>query len=110
AHKNRQMKGGKVILTSRTFGYQKNPDGTVCIREDEAEMAREMYRICAEGYGCRAIANLFEKEGKTNSRGSYLTASAVKKIIRNPLYKGTAVMNRLHFDFETKKTRKSPEE
>ena len=110
AHKNRQMKGGKVILTSRTFGYRKNTDGTVCIREEEAEMVREMYGMCAEGYGCRAIANLFEKEGKTNSRGSYLTASAVKKIIRNPLYKGTAVMNRLHFDFETKKTRKNPEE
>lgn len=108
AHKNRQQKGGKIILNSRAFGLQKNPDGTISLRENEADMIRRMYEYCADGYGCRAIANIFENEGKTNSRGRYLEPADIRKIIRNPLYKGTAVMNRIHFDFDTKKTRKNP--
>ena len=38
AHRNRQEKGGKVILTSKTFGFHKEKDCRVSIVEEEAEM------------------------------------------------------------------------
>ena len=56
------------------------------------------------------IANIFLSEGKTNERGNYLSASAIRKIIRNPLYCGIAVMNRSHFDFDRKILMKNPEQ
>lgn len=110
AHRNRQEKGGKVILTSKTFGFHKEKDGRVSIVEEEAEMVRRIFQYCLEGYGSRAIANIFLSEGKTNERGNYLSASAIRKIIRNPLYCGIAVMNRSHFDFDRKILMKNPEQ
>lgn len=110
AHKNRQKNGGKVMLTSRAFGFRKNSDGTVEIVEEEAEIIRKMYEYCAAGYGSRTIANMFLNQGYQKKTGSSFTATSVGRIIRNPLYKGTLVMNRLHYDFETKKTIKVPQE
>jgi len=110
AHHHRQENGGKAMLTSRVFGFFKKPDGSLEVVEDEARLVGKIYGYCAAGYGCRAIANIFLNQGYVKRTGNPLTATAVGRIIRNPLYKGTMVMNRLHYDFETKKTVKVPKE
>ena len=63
----------------------------------------KIYAYCAAGYGSRTIANIFLNQGYVKRTGNVLTAGAVRKIIRNPLYMGTMVMNRRHYDFEIKK-------
>lgn len=110
AHRHRQTSGGKVMLTSRVFGFRKMSDGTVEVIEEEAEIIRKIYEYCAAGYGSRTIANIFLNQGYKKRTGTALSASSVGRIIRNPLYKGTLVMNRLHYDFETKRTIKTPRE
>jgi len=110
AHHSRQKNGGKVMLTSRVFGFLKMADGSVKVIEEEAEIIRKIYAYSAAGYGSRAISNIFFKQGYVKRTGNTLTAASVTRIIRNPLYKGTMIMNRLHYDFETKKTVKVPKE
>lgn len=110
AHHHRQKNGGKTMLTSRVFGFLKMPDGSVQIIREEAEIVRKIYEYSAAGYGSRTIANIFRSQGYVKRTGHGLTATSVSRIIRNPLYKGTMVMNKLHYDFETKKTIKVPEE
>ncbi|MDO4326667.1 MAG: recombinase family protein [bacterium] len=110
AHRTRQRNGGKPMLTSKVFGFRKNPDGTVAVVEEEAEMIRKIYEYYLAGYGCRTIVNIFMNQGYVNKNGNRLTTTTVRRIIRNPLYKGTMVMNRQHFDFETKKNYKLPPE
>ena len=110
AHRHRQLNGGRAMLTSRVFGFQKAPDGSMEVVEEEAKVTREIYGYCAAGYGSRTIANIFLNQGYKKRTGGVLTAASVGKIIRNPLYKGTMVMNRLHYDFETKRTLKVPKE
>ena len=110
AHKNRQKNGGRAMLTSRTFGFLKLPDGTAAVAEEEAGIIRQIYEYSAAGYGSRRIAGLFREQGYVKRTGNALTATCVTRIIRNPLYKGTMVMNKLHYDFETKKRMKVPEE
>lgn len=110
AHRSRQKNGGKAMLTSRTFGFLKRADGSVEVIEEEAEVIRRIYAYSAAGYGSRAISNMFLEQGYVKRTGNPLTAACVARIIRNPLYKGTMIMNRRHYDFETKKTVKIPKE
>ncbi len=110
AHRQRQINGGKAMLTSRAFGFKKEGDGSLKVVEEEAEIIRKIYAYSAAGYGSRTIANLFLNQGYVKRTGTTLTATSVGRIIRNPLYKGIMVMNRFHYDFETKQTIKVPKE
>lgn len=110
AHKNRQRRGGPVILTSNTYGYRKLPDKSVVVVEDEAKVKRRMYELCAAGFGSRSISAILKNEGIVSRNGRPFTDSAILRMIHNPLNKGTAVMNRLHYDFESKRTVKVPRE
>ena len=66
AHKHRQQTGNALMLTSNTYGYRKLPDKSFEIIEEEAQVKRQMYELCAAGYGSRTIARLLR--GKRNSK------------------------------------------
>ena len=110
AHTNRQKNNGNVILTSRTYGYKKLPDKTVVLVEEEAKVKKYMYELAAAGYGMRSIANILKNEGITNRQGQYFNGANIGRMIRNPLNMGTVVMNKKHFDFNSKRTLKVPKE
>ncbi|MCI9216836.1 MAG: recombinase family protein [Dorea sp.] len=110
AHRNRQKNNGPVILTSNTYGYRKLPDKSVEVVEEEAKIKRRMYELCAAGFGSRRISAILKKEGIVGRNGKPFSDSAILRMIHNPINKGTAVMNRLHYDFESKKIRKVPKE
>lgn len=110
AHHNRQKLNGPAVLTSNTYGYRKMPDKSVVIVEEEARIKRRMYELCAAGFGSRRISSILKNEGIVGRNGKPFTDSAILRMIHNPLNKGTVVMNRLHYDFETKKVKRIPEE
>ncbi len=110
AHRNRQKQNGPVVLTSNTYGYRKMPDKSVVIIEEEAQIKRRMYELCAAGFGSRTISAILKKEGIAARNGRPFTDSAILRMIHNPLNKGTAVMNRLHYDFASKRVIKMPED
>lgn len=110
AHHNRQKNGGAVILTSHTYGYKKLPDKSVVLVEEEAQIKRRMYELCAAGYGCRRIAAILRNEGIVNRKGNPFSDADIRRMIRSPLNKGTVVMNRKHYDFDSKRTLPVPGE
>ncbi|MCI8510628.1 MAG: recombinase family protein [Lachnospiraceae bacterium] len=110
AHTHRQRNGGRLLLTNQVFGFQKQTDGGVRIVEEEARILRKIYAACAAGHGSRAIAAMLKEEGVQSKKGNFMTPATIRRMIRNPLYKGTFVMNRRHFDFETKRTKENPRE
>lgn len=110
AHRNRQKNNGAVLITSNTYGFRKMPDKSVVAVEEEAQVKRRMYQLCAAGYGSTAISSILQNDGVLNRNGKPFSDSAVRRIIRSPLNKGTVVMNQKHFDFETKRTIPVPEE
>lgn len=109
AHDFRQKNGTTVLITNNTYGYRKNPDKTVSVMEEEADIVREIYHLAAIGYGAYSIRRILTEKGVRNRNGNPLGESTIRRIIKNPLFKGTAVMNRQHFDFEKKKTIRNPE-
>lgn len=109
AHRHRQESGNTVVLTSRTYGYYKK-NKKVLIDEKQAQGVREMFRYCRMGYGGRTISRLLANQGFLNSKGHPLGEASIRRMIRNPLYKGIAVMNKKHYDFHRKCTVKNPPE
>ena len=61
AHRNRQKTGSALMLTSNTYGYRKLPDKSLAIIEEEAQVKRKMYELCAGGLGSRCIARILRK-------------------------------------------------
>ena len=110
AHRGRQKHNGNVILTSNVYGMKKLPDKSVVLIEEEAKIKERMYILCAEGYGSRTIATILKNEGVLNRNGKPFDATSILRMIRNPINKGTVVMNQKHFDFDTKRTYKVPKE
>ena len=110
AHRHRQQNGGRPMLTGKVYGYDKQSDGTVTIDEEEAEVIRQIYQYCAAGYGTRTIANLLQEQGIRSKNGKFMTPATIRRMVRNPMSKGVVVMNKQHFDFETKRTYKNPPE
>jgi hypothetical protein len=69
-----------------------------------------MYQLCAAGYGCRTVAAILQKDGVRNRKGNPFSDSDILRMIRNPMNKGTVVMNKVHYDFDSKRTLKVPKE
>lgn len=108
AHRNRQREGKSFVFTNRTYGYKKLSDGNIITDRREAEMIRMIFTLSAEGYGTHCSAKILFREGYRNHNGKELSPSVLRNIIRNPIYKGTVVQNRQHYDFESRQVRKNP--
>lgn len=110
AHYNRQKNGTTVLITGNTYGYRKLSDKSVVIEEKEAEIKRQMYELCAAGYGSRKISAILKEKGIMNRKGNPFSDSDIRRMIRNPINKGTVIMRKTHFDFDSKRTIRLPEE
>lgn len=107
AHRNRQVNGGRPVMTSSTWGYDKI-EKQVIINEKEAEIVRLIFELSIQGYGSRLISKTLSNMGIKSRTGKAFSETTVRRILQNELYKGTVVMNKRHKDFNTKKEIKNP--
>jgi DNA invertase Pin-like site-specific DNA recombinase len=107
-HRGRQEKGSAIVITSKTWGYDK-VNKQIVINENEAKIVRLIYDLYIQGYGSRSISKELSNRGVKSRTGNDFAEITVRRIIKNPLFKGTAVMNKRHKDFDTKKTIHNPE-
>lgn len=110
AHRGRQEKGSTVVLNSNVYGFIKKGKEPPVIQPEEAEAINRMYDLSILGYGATRISRELWHEGFKDREGQPYRSTRIRRIIRNPLYMGTVVMNKLHFDFDTKKIIKNPPE
>lgn len=108
AHRYRQQHGTSVIITNNTYGLRKNEKKEVVIVEQEAQIIRIIYEMAREGYGARSISTYLFNQGITNRAGKQFNDSDIRRMVRNPLFTGVAVMNKTHYDFDKKKLIKNP--
>ncbi|GHV41885.1 serine recombinase [Clostridia bacterium] len=109
AHKNRQEKGKSILITSRTWGYDKI-EKTVVVNESEAKIVKLIFNLCLEGYGSRSISKELSNMGIKSRTGNDFPEGTIRRIIRNPLFMGTVIMNKRSMNFDTKQTAHNPEE
>lgn len=108
AHQNRQREGKRFVFTNQIYGYRKTIDKSIVIDEKEAAMIQMIFRLSAEGYGTYCSAEILFRNGYRNREGNRISPSIIRNIIRNPLYKGTVIQNRQHYDFDSRQVIKNP--
>lgn len=78
----------KANSGSFPLGYCKGPDGRYAIREDEAEIVREIYRKVAEGVPFVQLQNEFNARGLRTKLGNLWNKNSFRRILRNEVYIG----------------------
>lgn len=100
--------GSSIITNGYMWGYTQK-DGELYVDPEEAKVIHRIFELCASGLGCRRIKQIMDGEGVRSRRGSCIGLTTIKRMIRNPVYKGTVLMNKFHRDFTTKEITKNPE-
>lgn len=101
----RSMEAGNVhVAWSRFLGYEKGPDGTPVIVEDQAEIVKEIYKLFLEGKTLREIARILEEKKLDSPTGEKTWyTETIKSILSNEKYKGDARLQKTYtVDFLSK--------
>lgn len=99
---NAQKRGR--VLGSHTFGYQKK-NGVLIIDEYESNIVKKIFDYYVNNnIGIDKISYLLGQENILNKNGNLIDASTIKRIIRNPKYKGVYQGHTTEvIDYKTKK-------
>lgn len=99
---NAQKRGR--VLGSHTFGYKKK-NGVLMIDEYESKIVKKIFDYYVNNnIGIDKISYLLGEENILNKNGNLIDASTIKRIIRNPKYKGVYQGHTTEvIDYKTKK-------
>lgn len=93
-NKLQMAKQGLHISGGIPFGYIRNPKTKKLeIVEEDAKAIRYIFRLHSQGYGTYKIRDILNSEGYKAARGGVFNLPSIKRIIRNPHYKGWTVFN-----------------
>lgn len=89
---------GEHMSCIAPYGYRKNPDNPKewLIDEESAEIVREIFRLCVDGYGPRGIANILKERGVLCPTAYALSKGygIAKNVPKNPCqWSSTVVVN-----------------
>ncbi|KUP08073.1 hypothetical protein Q73_07565 [Bacillus coahuilensis m2-6] len=89
-----RSKRGEHVSGSVPYGYKRNKEAKKLeIVEDEAKVIRYIYRLHAKGLGSARIRDILNQEGYKPAKAKVFNTPSIKRIIKNPAYKGTLVFN-----------------
>lgn len=85
----RALEKGTVLGTDNIWGYKKNK-GKLVIDEKEAPCIRETFDIYANDskVGLKKLSTILKAKGYCNHNGNPIHPNTLKRIIKNPKYKG----------------------
>lgn len=106
----RSIEDGKVLGSSRIFGYTKI-NCKLVVDEKEAEMVRMIFDLYETGeYSTRKICKILESKGYLGRNNTPIHHNTVAGILQNPKYKGYYCGNKVTItDYRTKEQRFKPE-
>ncbi|MDI6587289.1 recombinase family protein [Bacillus subtilis] len=94
ANKMQMSKAGLHVSGNVPFGYKRNNETKKLeIDEEAAPTIRYIFQLHSEGYGSFKIRDILNNEGYKSATGKAFNLPSIKRIIRNPAYKGTLIFN-----------------
>ncbi len=102
----KKFSDGRFSMPYSSFlGYDKGPDGTLVINEEQAEIVRRIFRLYLQGYSPREIAKTLTEEGiKTVTGKDVWNPGTIIGVLENEKYKGDALLQKTYTkDFLSKK-------
>lgn len=114
AHQRRIEKARKgetvsAMGTGMCYGYS-IVNGMWVVDHEQAKVVKEAYRLYLEYDSIRKVVDKLNEEGYRNQKGGLFCVDSIARILKNPRYKGTQVLNRYHREFDTKKIIENPRE
>ena len=108
---SRSVEKKRVLGNNNIFGYRKNKTKLV-IHKEEAKMIRELFEIYSRGeMGFYKISEYFRQKGYTGKNGTPISSQTLRRIIRNPKYKGYYRTGTVKVvDYKLHKAQKMPKE
>lgn len=106
-HRKRFADGKVSFAYSRFLGYDKEPDGSLVINEEQAQTVKLIYKLFLDGLTMHSVANELTKRGLITPGGkTNWSQSTVRSILTNEKYKGDALLQKSYtVDFLTKKVK-----
>lgn len=95
--------------TNLTYGYYIK-DGAWVVDREQAKTVKLIYELYLKHDSVRMVLRSLNNLGIKNQCGRCFCADSITRILKNERYKGVAVLNRFHRDFDLKKVIKNPEE
>ena len=93
----KRFRDGSFNLTCVAYGYTKNQDGELIIKEDEAAVVRRIYREYLNGKGSYVIArDLTEDNIPPVRTAEKWNDCVVKDILHNPIYEGDLMLQKTY--------------
>lgn len=93
-NKIQMSKAGLHVSGNVPFGYVRNNETKKLeINEDEAKIIKYIFDLHSRGLGSFKIRDILNQEGYKTSRNSHFQLPTIRRIIKNPVYKGTIVFN-----------------
>lgn len=105
----RSQRNGVVFGNNSMYGYNQ-AKGKLTINEEQADIVRLVFNMYANNNGFRLIRNELSSRGITSYTGTDFSLTTLKRMIKNPKYKGVLTSGKTDKNFETKKTIKIPVE
>lgn len=94
SNKIQMAKEGYHISGNVPFGYLRNPSTKKLEVDNEAaQTIRYIFELHLKGLGSYKIRDRLNAEGYKSAKGKHFNLSSIKRIIRNPVYKGWIVFN-----------------
>jgi site-specific DNA recombinase len=94
ANKIQMAKQGLHVSGNVPYGYIRNPKTKKLeIDEEAAKTIRYIFYLHSKGYGSFKIRDILNEEGYKSAKGGTFNLPSVKRIIRNPHYKGWTVFH-----------------
>lgn len=98
---------GTYIVGTPAYGYRKEEEGNLIIKESEAEVVRWIFESYLNGMGTYVIAKMLnEHRIPTIREGERWQDGVVKNILLNPVYEGDALRQRTYTEKQFPFTRK----
>ena len=93
----KRFRDGSYRLSTVAYGYTKDEDGELVIKEDEAEIVRRIYLEYLGGKGSYVIARDLNKDQVPTVRTAETwNESTVKEILQNPIYEGDLILQKTY--------------
>ncbi|MEW9049973.1 MAG: recombinase family protein, partial [Neobacillus sp.] len=93
-NKIQMSKAGLHVCGSVPFGYvRNNKTKRLEINEEEAKVVKYIFELHSRGLGSFKIRDILNKEGYKTAKNNHFELPTIKRIIKNPVYKGTIVFN-----------------
>lgn len=93
----RRFQNGTYKISTPAYGYEKDENGELVIKPEEAKVVRRIFEAYLGGKGCYTIAKELQEEGipTIRNKGKWHEV-VVQEILLNPVYEGNLIYQKTY--------------